>query len=143
MIGGKLTPKRIVFLLGVVLAFFLLICLGVWFAHMPIEEGIPFYPGCVIHRFTGLYCPGCGLTRAVHFALNGHLYAALRMNPLMFVLLPALCVVLALARRKRGKPSLYIPTWLVWSIVGALLLFTVLRNIPIEPFLWLAPTYVA
>ena len=29
-------------------------------------------PGCILYRFTGWYCPGCGGTRALSALLSGH-----------------------------------------------------------------------
>jgi len=42
-------------------------------------------PSCVFHELTGLYCPGCGATRALHHLLNLEFATAIRCN-LMFVL---------------------------------------------------------
>src|SRR6202165_1141772 len=35
-----------------------------------------FYPRCVFHAITGLECPGCGGTRALHGLLHGRLAPA-------------------------------------------------------------------
>src|SRR5436190_16352264 len=42
--------------------------------------GHGFYPVCAFHQVTGLLCPGCGATRALHQILHGHLTDALRLN---------------------------------------------------------------
>ena len=31
-------------------------------------------PPCLFHRLTGLYCPGCGGTRAVRLLFTGHIW---------------------------------------------------------------------
>src|SRR5580700_9259192 len=49
-----------------------------------------FYPRCLSHSLTGLNCPGCGTTRALHALLNGRIVQALAYNPLAFMLLPAI-----------------------------------------------------
>lgn len=47
--------------------------------YLPNASPIP----CVLHRFTGLYCPGCGGTRAVIALLEGHLLQSLWYHPLV------------------------------------------------------------
>ena len=49
---------------------------------------VPFLKGCQFRRITGLQCPGCGMTRATHAALNGRFGEAFTLNPLGMVLLP-------------------------------------------------------
>lgn len=40
-------------------------------------------PPCIIHSRTGLYCPGCGGTRAVNALLHGHILTSLYYHPLV------------------------------------------------------------
>ena len=99
-----------------------------------------FYPQCFFHQATGLHCPGCGGLRAVHQLLHGHLLAALRMNGLVVLSLPLFAALLGreLAGRRRGiRGRPFLSGRLVWCLVGALLVFTVLRNL--AAFAFLAP----
>ncbi len=38
-------------------------------------------PPCVFHRLTGLYCPGCGGTRACRLLLSGHIFQSFLYHP--------------------------------------------------------------
>ena len=42
---------------------------------------------CLFHKITGLYCPGCGVTRMLDAIFHFSFYQAFRYNPLAFVLL--------------------------------------------------------
>ena len=42
-----------------------------------------FFPVCPLYKFTGIACPGCGLTRAFHALLHGDLATALGFNALL------------------------------------------------------------
>jgi hypothetical protein len=93
---------------------------------------------CVFHETTGFYCPGCGMTRAVHAALHGHLLAAIRFNPLMiFVLPPLLWRILADAWSPAPRTPVR-PMWL-YLFFALVLAFWIGRNIPAYPFTLLAP----
>ena len=38
-------------------------------------------PPCVFHSLTGLYCPGCGGTRACRLLLSGHIFQSFLYHP--------------------------------------------------------------
>jgi hypothetical protein len=101
-----------------------------------------FYPVCFFHKTTGLLCPGCGALRALHQLLHGHLATAFRFNPVLIVSLPILAWVGARYGRQkaRNEPvSLGLrPLWL-WLILAAVLVVSVLRNLPGAPFALLRP----
>jgi hypothetical protein len=101
-----------------------------------------FYPVCLFHRTTGLLCPGCGALRALHQLLHGHLTAAFRFNPMLMVSLPFLFWLGARygLQRARNQPVRIgvRPMWL-WLALVALLLVSVLRNLPGAPFTLLCP----
>ena len=101
-----------------------------------------FYPKCLFHEMTGLYCPGCGSTRALHCLLHGELREAFRDNALVVLALPLLGAIL-LARTLRRRPPVVIRqsklVWL-WLLLAVIVAFGVVRNIPCRPFLLLAPS---
>lgn len=47
---------------------------------------------CLIHRFLGIPCPGCGLTRATIAFCHGDFGSAIQLNPLVLVVVPALAI---------------------------------------------------
>jgi Protein of unknown function (DUF2752) len=56
-----------------------------------LTAGLP-WPRCAFHEITGLPCITCGMTRCGIQFFHGHLLAALKWNPLVFV---ALCSLTA------------------------------------------------
>ena len=100
-----------------------------------VPPGSPYakwLPKCMLHQLTGLYCPGCGATRALSAMLHGDVRASLHNNLLLFPLL-ALIVFLIV------KPGITLKRPVVAAILAVILGFTVLRNIPVAPFTYLAP----
>lgn len=100
------------------------------------------YPLCMFHALTGLYCPGCGATRAAHHLLHGDIAGALRMNALAVASLPLVGYWLLRSMADRlGRGRLPAPpkAWVVWGGIALILLFGVLRNLPWAPFTILAP----
>ena len=115
--------------------------LGLWMVAR-LDMDSPLLPGCILYRATGLYCTGCGMTRALHLLLHGHPYAAFRMNPLAIASLPFLAGYfgVAAARRLMGRPRPGMPSWVPWALLVLVVAYTVARNLPWMPFVWLAPT---
>ena len=72
------------------------------------NKGSSWYPQCPFKALTGLDCPGCGITRALHALLTGHPGRALDHNALVAVavVLGAVWFALSALRRRRGLPPL-------------------------------------
>src|ERR1700684_2602715 len=101
------------------------------------------FPPCPVHYLTGWYCPGCGSLRAIHQLLHGNLRAAWALNPLTVVLLPFLSYGLVSSAvfewRGRGLPQPFLRAPWIRALCAVIVLFGILRNLPIHPFDWLAP----
>ena len=107
-----------------------------------------FLPRCSFHALTGLHCPGCGNTRATRALLHGDLGGAFRQNKLFVIGLPFLAfwacrswLAWVYPQRVRPLPFRWRQSYTL-SIVGVVMLFGILRNIPTRPFIWLAPVPV-
>lgn len=101
------------------------------------------FPPCLFHKLTGLYCPGCGSLRALHSLLNGHLKAALSLNPLMVLCLPFVLYAFAAQALQYffniKIPTLFLKARYIWAIFAIIILYAIARNIPLYPFTLLAP----
>jgi Protein of unknown function (DUF2752) len=115
---------------------------GVWALRSfdPNVAGNPF-PPCLFHAVTGLWCPGCGLTRCAHALVHFDLARAFEMNALAMVAAPVLALLAARSAgwlppslSERLRPLTSLTFW--FALVAA---FAVLRNLPWPPFSWLAP----
>ena len=115
----------------IVFAGLVAIAAVVLFVFDPTHLGI--LPPCPLHKLTGLWCPGCGSTRALHQLLHGNLTAAFRFNPLAISLLPLVGYLSV-----RGERTTLKAAW-IWALLGGVIIFSVLRNIPAYPFTMLRP----
>ena len=103
-------------------------------------------PECLILKYTGFYCAGCGTQHMVWALLRGDLSGAVYENIFMMIFLPAALLYAGaeLVRYVQGKPLLYrrkaVLTALCLLLIAGML-FTVLRNLP--DFQWLAPAWAA
>jgi hypothetical protein len=103
------------------------------------SDGGAFIP-CPFHAATGLWCPGCGMTRAFHHLVTGDVPSALSSNLLLpVVLLVAVWGWLAWVRPSFPRIGTAWPTW-VWPALAAVAVaFGVLRNLPVDALQTLAP----
>lgn len=99
---------------------------------------------CLFKLITGLNCTGCGGQRAFHFLLHGEFLQASHYNILIYFLPFLLYVVFASIQMYIFNSKNYVIKFIFSNEIGILILmfliiFTVLRNIPYEPFIYLAP----
>lgn len=98
--------------------------------------GIP----CVFYQATGLYCSGCGASRALRSILHLDFYQALRYNAIFTFALPLIAAYfgaffLSYIRFGKDKISEKIPMKIIWIFIAVALIYGILRNIPAFSFL--------
>ena len=125
-------PRKQLILLAIPAAILLVAALAAVYAMEPGNTVQRFMPKCPFHQLTGMHCPGCGGTRAVHALLHGHPLKALRCN----AILPSMAICYLLIWK---YPKLQYSKPFAFTIVAVFLLFFILRNIPCYPFSLLAP----
>lgn len=88
---------------------------------------------CPVHALTGLSCAGCGMTRAAHALLHGHVAEAVRFNVLSVIVVPSVAVAVVRSSMYRVKgmtaPALSLPRWLEVCGIVVVVTYMVARNI--------------
>ena len=96
--------------------------------------GIP----CIFFEITGLYCPGCGITRAYFSLIKLDIISALHNNLLIFIISPFLiyyCCKMIINWVNQKEEKQILPNWLCNVLLIITLLFGILRNIDLFDFL--------
>ena len=85
---------------------------------------------CLFHKITGLYCPGCGVTRMFLSLFKLDFYQAFRYNQFIFIMLP-FGILLFIDKIIKRENSLYkkIPNYVWYIIIILLIIFGIIRNI--------------
>lgn len=101
------------------------------------------FPRCVFYSFSGYYCPGCGSQRAIYSLLHLNIAGVVQNN---FLFLPAVAAIIyhflhsVLNRRFNWRlPNIFYMKNTPWIIFSIIILFWLLRNLPVYPFSVLAP----
>lgn len=85
-----------------------------------IRQGLP----CLFHLITGLYCPGCGGTRAVVYLLHGQVLKSIQYHPLVFYM----AVITAAeflsygAARVTKRPELHLKRYDMFVYIGVVII---------------------
>jgi hypothetical protein len=104
------------------------------------ESRARWSPGCPFRAVTGLDCPGCGATRALHALTRGEIAVAADHNLLLLALLPLAVwawwrwLAVGVGWRDTGPQ---VPSRLGWTLAIAFPAFMVARNVPVWPLSWL------
>ena len=113
------------------------------FLHLfsPYDSGL--YAACPFKALTDLNCPGCGTLRGLHELTHGRLGTAFGLNPLMVLSLPfiafSIIKYITAGILGRAEHRIFIPSGYIWVLLGIIILFWILRNLPYYPFTLLAP----
>jgi len=115
------------------------------FAVDPSRHGV--YPQCMLYNATGIYCAGCGATRAMYALLHGRVLEALHDNALFIAAMPIILYIAgtyALAAwQANAWPQVPVDSRKLAqrgiAIFILMLGFMALRNLPGAPFEWLRP----
>lgn len=100
---------------------------------------------CFFSKITGLYCSGCGMTRAFFSLLELDFYQAIRYNVFSLLLFPTLIICMinyihCWLFNEKNFIIKKIPNSFFIIIAILLIIYGILRNIPL--FAYLAPTVV-
>jgi hypothetical protein len=121
-----------------VVAIWILIALGGLYLYFFEPGKTGFFPSCPFRMLTGLSCPGCGVTRALHQIVHGHFAVAFMLNPLFLISIPfiliaflrySIIVMSGGVPRKNALPPNYI-----YAIFFIVMTFWIFRNTPFYPF---------
>lgn len=133
--------KRRLIILLLAIIFLIASIILYYFMFNELEIVIP----CIFYSITGLYCPGCGITRMIFSLIKFDFYQAFRYNPLMFVFSPFILIVFIdfiikwlIGRNDHLYLKISNKMWIILLVIT--LLFGVIRNIPF--FDYLIPTVV-
>jgi len=122
----KLAQRKEIIILGV---FLILLSVFVYFKD-PFKG--PILP-CIFNKITGLYCPGCGMTRAVNSCFKFNFYQAFRFNALLFIA----PIMLGLYWFAKGNGKYRLANIILGLSITIALAYGLLRNIP--RFSYLSP----
>lgn len=106
---------------------------GIWAVyHFALGDTVPMMP-CFFDKVLGIYCPGCGGTRALTALVHGRLLEALWYHPLI----PYLAVVGGGFMLTQGLERLGIRhvrgwryhTWYLYAAIGLIVLNFIVKNV--------------
>lgn len=107
------------------LVFLVVGSVGIFIYMKILVPNLPPMP-CVLHQLTGLYCPGCGGTRAVEALLHGRFLHSLWYHPLVLYTI-IIFGGFMLTQTMERIPVLHFRGWKFheWYLYGALVIVVI------------------
>ncbi len=106
--------------------------IGAWLITNWVVPRLPAAAECMFWKFWGVYCPGCGGTRAVLALLRGDFLLAAWYHPLvMYVVLMYAWFMLSHTLEKLHVPlikGMKFEVWIMYGMVVVLILNCILKN---------------
>lgn len=85
---------------------------------------------CFIYRKTGLYCAGCGGTRACVELLNGHLFASIKYHPaVVYICGIMLYSIICFVRSVIKGTMLVIKPWVFYGLIVIVIVQWILKDV--------------
>ncbi|WP_312556170.1 DUF2752 domain-containing protein [Empedobacter brevis] len=114
-----------------------------FFLNNPSEKGTVFLR-CPSNLFFGINCPGCGSQRAIHHLLHFEFIEALQYNALLIIAFPFLMYITLIwlynfIFEKEIRIKLFYKNRFVWTLFFIVIVYGIIRNIPIYPFTLITP----
>ncbi len=104
-----------------------------------------FHLVCLFNEVTGFYCPSCGISRMFYELSHLNFIDAIRNNAIFFFFFIPIVIYISLKYylrfilEKDVLPGIKFNKWIIVLAIIIFILFTVVRNIPSEPFDFFAP----
>lgn len=111
-----------------ILVLGILWCIAVYFGNPNNPNSL--LPACPTYKFLGIYCAGCGSTRALYALLHLDFATAIRQNVFFVCLIPFIVMGIFYPKTTSVK---YVPL----TILIAMIVYIILRNM--DYFYFLAP----
>lgn len=125
----KITVEQGMYITGI-LAFIIGIPLMILYISK-LDQRI--YPPCVLYNFLGVYCPGCGGSRALKALFSGHFLTSVYYHPLVLytaviylVFMTSQTIALLSRGRIRGIRFHY---WFLYGALFVIVINCVLKNV--------------
>lgn len=98
--------------------------------YNPEEES--FFIPCMLYKLTGIKCPGCGMTRSIHYLVNGNIKQAIWYNlmliPIIILVIYSLYRYIRYLVKNEEIINKVLENWLKVFLV-IILIFGVTRNL--------------
>ncbi|MGI6364753.1 MAG: DUF2752 domain-containing protein [Bacillota bacterium] len=136
--GEKMSPGERLLLSGIILIGLAAVL------YFTVDWPWDFYWGNYsLFRHLDFYCPACGGSRSIYHLVRGELGLAWQNNQLFILSLPLILwggfTVLRAVLTGYPITGKYLHPLLIWGFLAAVIVFGILRNIPLEIFDCLRP----
>lgn len=114
-----------------------IMAISVFLIYYILNKKFGFSIPCIFYKITGLYCPGCGITRLLFSLINLDIYQAFCYNPLVFILIIIGIIYLIIKGfiYFKLKKEIKIPNNIYIILIAISIVYGILRNIPGFDFL--------
>lgn len=116
----------------IVTGLLLFATIGIVLVKVYDPEKESFFIPCMLYKLTGIKCPGCGMTRSIHYLVNGNIKQAIWYNllliPIIILVIYSLYRYIRYLVKNEEIINKVLENWLKVFLV-IILIFGVTRNL--------------